>query len=873
MNMTNKVTYRQQYTRCGKERCRKCKEGSGHGPYWYAYWSEKGRTVSKYIGVQLPEQLATSSNIEDDQEQSETSTSIHSQNTPILRIHLLGQFRIEHYNRGEWQVADSRTSHRRRSRALLGCLLSNPSRRLGREQVIDMLWPNLDIELAANRLNGAVHELRQILEPDISRPSSSRLLRLERDMLELADNTRVWVDAEVFEQLLKEAEICTDTRQAERLLEEAATLYQGNYLPEELYSEWAVPRRDALQRAWIGLQLRLTQIKVEQGAYVSAIELLDRLRTADPTNETALQQLMILLTHQDRRAEALQVYKQYSATLKRDYEGTPLRETAQLYEKLRKGHIPPLFSTNVGAGLASTLSVPPSNAQSAMALSVPDTQALDQQETDDALSYTRPVFQLGHRNQSPLIGREQEQQRMRQLLLTIEQQVGQTSLKTETPPSSPAPPLTTDSAQPEHTHFLLLRGEPGIGKTRMTEELSLEAYNRGWTVAWSRSYEQESAIPYHCWTELLRTLLQSDSTFFELVTTSARAGAGRGQAPLLQAPAKNQSGHLLKLDQLSALLPELADHIHPARPSSGVSHEQKRLHLWEAILGLLSTLSKFHPLLLVFDDLHWADDSSIELLAYLTHHLQGQHVLLIGTCRDGELAPQHKLRLLTAELQRKHAITMISAHPLTQSQIGTLVSYLPAEFISSIQTQSSGNPFFAEELARFVYRSVEGGKPLPYSSHPGEQEQLDAFFLSQKTERENVPSSVGARPAPALPDAISAVLERRLHRLSSACHALLSKAAVLGDSFELEQLLPMAPEHNEDAILDLLEEALHAGLLTEEGRGTHVIYHFWHPLIISYLYNHLSAARRAQLHRRAATLSTTSKSETPENNQSGSNRS
>src|SRR5947209_17385162 len=52
--MSSKVTYRQQYTRCGKERCRKCKEGAGHGPYWYAYWSEKGRTVSKYIGIRPP---------------------------------------------------------------------------------------------------------------------------------------------------------------------------------------------------------------------------------------------------------------------------------------------------------------------------------------------------------------------------------------------------------------------------------------------------------------------------------------------------------------------------------------------------------------------------------------------------------------------------------------------------------------------------------------------------------------------------------------------------------------------------------------------------------------------------------------------------
>src|ERR1700756_4330238 len=55
--MNGKITYRQQYTRCGKERCRKCKEGAGHGPYWYAYWSENGRTISKYIGIHLPAEL------------------------------------------------------------------------------------------------------------------------------------------------------------------------------------------------------------------------------------------------------------------------------------------------------------------------------------------------------------------------------------------------------------------------------------------------------------------------------------------------------------------------------------------------------------------------------------------------------------------------------------------------------------------------------------------------------------------------------------------------------------------------------------------------------------------------------------------------
>ena len=169
--MTSKVTYRQQYTRCGKQRCRKCQEGSGHGPYWYAYWSEKGRTVSKYIGSRLPDDIAMTRRarpeVADGEGLPSYGTALQELPSPTLRIYLLGQFRVERKNGNEWSMIDSRILHRRRARALLGCLLSSPGRRLSREQVMESLWPDLDIDIAANRLNGAVHELRQILEPEI----------------------------------------------------------------------------------------------------------------------------------------------------------------------------------------------------------------------------------------------------------------------------------------------------------------------------------------------------------------------------------------------------------------------------------------------------------------------------------------------------------------------------------------------------------------------------------------------------------------------------------------------------------------------------------------------------------------------------------
>src|SRR6266487_543732 len=817
-SMNSKVTYRQQYTRCGKQRCRKCREGAGHGPYWYAYWSEKGRTVSKYIGSRLPEDIAmarrTRPEVADGEDSLSYGVALQELPSPVLRVYLLGQFRVERKNGNEWSAIDSRIWHRRRARALLGCLLSSSGRRLSREQVMELLWPDLDIDIAANRWNGAVHELRQILEPEISRPATSRMLRLERDILELASSTQLWVDAEAFEGLLQEANNCSDPDETERLLEEAAALYRGSYLLEELYSEWAAPRRDALQRAWIGLLLDLANLRAERGALASAIEPLDRLRTAEPTNETALQRLMILLTHLDRRGEALQVYRQHVAMLERDYESDPLPETRKLFEELRQGRVPSAPAPRVQSGNAKSKETHPILPQPPSPLVAPEA------------AFSRPALHLGRLNQSPLIGRHQELATLRQVMLTLEAVPYHNGREDSNTPASLRAPATSSRAQ--QPHLLLLIGEPGIGKTRLAEELSLEAYTRDWAVAWSRSYEQEGTIPYRPWTDLLRTLLQGTKTLEELVHTMG--------TPTHVAP--------FKLERLSPLLPELVSPT-PVTVRSAIPqpHEQERLHLWEVTLGLLDALSTINPLLLILDDLHWADDSSIELLTYLTHHLQGQRVLLLATCRDAELPPQHKLRTLIADLQREQAIAALAVQPLTLSQIGTLVSHLPQDAVQSIQTQAAGNPFFAEELARYIGAT--------------EEDQLTPIAVAQPvgTLAHSPVTTVGheaPRPDRLLPEAIAAVLERRLGRLSSGCQALLSRAAVLGGSFELNQLLPMTNEHSEDTILDLLDEALYAGLLTEAGTGTHIIYHFWHPLIISHLYERLSAARRAQFHRKAA---------------------
>jgi tetratricopeptide (TPR) repeat protein len=186
-------------------------------------------------------------------------------------------------------------------------------------------------------------------------------------------------------------------------------------------------------------------------------------------------------------------------------------------------------------------------------------------------------------------------------------------------------------------------------------------------------------------------------------------------------------------------------------------------------------------------------------------------------------------------------VETLTIQRLTDEQIRALVSHMPEPVVSYIQTSAAGNPFFAEELARGV------GASHFAPSQPAAPGAATTHETAGTPGDLHLPTT--------LPDTISAVLDLRLGRISSACQRLLVRAAVLGGSFEINTILAMeagGPDADEDIILDLLEEALQAGMLTEEGSGTRITYYFWHPLLVSHLYDGLSAGRRASLHRRAA---------------------
>ena len=783
--MNEKVSYRQQFTFCGKPNCRHCREGRGHGPYWYAYISRNGQTVRKYIGKQLPPEIQEA-------QTEQPHSFLVEQASPLLKVFLLGRFRLERQSEQGWQADTAPGWQHRSIRVLLAYLLTSPGRRRGRDQVMDALWPNLDIENAANRLNGTVHQLRQLLEPDLSRPANSRLLRVEPDILLLADASDIWVDVDALVLLNTRAFATSDLAQAEQLQEEAARLYGGEFLQGERSSEWVLAQREVYQRIWIGLLLELADHRIARNELSSALEALYPVLASDPTNEATVRRLMLALTLLQRRDEALQIYQRLVTLLQVHYGAEPLSETTGIFEAVCTGdvldvlkHMP--FSS-------SSIQPVEENIASGGSPEIP----------------SQTQGQIGRSHQSPFVGRTEELSIMRNVLHTVERVSEHTNLTATTIPSLPF-------GIANNSPFLLLRGETGIGKTRLAEELSREALQRGWSVVWSRCYEQERDIPYHLWIEILRKALTATYGTHalhlnqNLSNTTLNTTFGSGT-----------------IQYLSTLLPELQQVLPAGVALRSLLSAQEQLHLWEATRSFLSTLSLSRPLLVILDDIQWADGSSLELLAYLTRRLHAQpaqRILLLGTCRDTELEPSHPLRALLADLQREQAIMTFNVRPLTNMQIGTLIAPLPEPIVQNIQNQAAGNPFFAEELARYSYATL--------------------------SKEGNTGTNISL-----LPETITAALERRMSNLSSACQRLLGKAAVLGGSFEFEMLCIMeygtAVQPDDDTLLDLLDEAFQAGVLTEENSDQTIVYHFWHPMIVSHLYEQLSGARRAQLHRRAA---------------------
>ena len=350
--------------------------------------------------------------------------------------------------------------------------------------------------------------------------------------------------------------------------------------------------------------------------------------------------------------------------------------------------------------------------------------------------------------------------------------------------------------------IVLLAGEPGIGKTRTAEELALVAERDGGLVLWGRCYEGEGAPAFWPWIQILRDYFAGRDD------VELRAMLGAVAADVAQ------------------LVPELRDRLPDLPLPPTLESTAARFRLFEGIAGVLRRAATHRPLLLILDDLHWADAPSLLLLEFVAAQLSASRILILGLYRDVEVVHGHRLGRTMGDVLRRPGAERIILERLSPAEVARLVEATggadPAVLLArTVLQHAEGNPLFVGETLRLL--QLEGEPPPPAG-----------------------PDS--SRPAPiVIPPTVRETIGRRLSHLSETCQQILSVAAVIGREFGLS-ILCRAVGDQREAILDALDEAeatrIIAPVPDAPGR-----YRFTHVMIRETLYDALATNQRARLHR------------------------
>jgi DNA-binding SARP family transcriptional activator len=247
-----------------------------------------------------------------------------------VRIWLLGGFRV---SVGSQTIGEDRW-RRRKAAVLLKLLALAPSHRMHREQMMDLLWPDLGGRAAANNLRRTLYAARRTLE--LNPLATSRYLTLRGGQLALCPEGDLWVDVEAFEQAAAAARRSRDPAAYQAALD----LYAGELLPTDHYEEWAEEHRRRLRETRRSLLLGLARLQEERADHDSAAEALRKVLAEDPVREEAHVGLMRLYASSGRSGEALRQYGRLSEALSRELGAEPSACASALNEEIASGRFP-----------------------------------------------------------------------------------------------------------------------------------------------------------------------------------------------------------------------------------------------------------------------------------------------------------------------------------------------------------------------------------------------------------------------------------------------------------------------------------------------------------------------------------------------------
>jgi len=369
--------------------------------------------------------------------------------------------------------------------------------------------------------------------------------------------------------------------------------------------------------------------------------------------------------------------------------------------------------------------------------------------------------------------------------------------------------LLVDRAKSSQGQVAVLSGEAGIGKSRLVAEVKNYAGSHDFLLVQGSCFPTDHAIPYAPLLDLLRSFLSSHPS-----TLPTREVESFAQAFL---PLLPDLGHLLPSGTPPSTLPAL-------------DPEQEKRRRFETLAHFLTSQTSARPMLLVVEDLHWSDDTSLEFLHYLARRCAAHRLLLLLTYRSDEL--HASLRHFLAQLDRERLSQECSLARLTRDEVEAMLRAIFAlphslrlELLALLYALTEGNPFFVEE----VLTSLVATRNIFYANGHWERKELHELSI---------------------PRSVQDAVQQRTDRLSAPAQQVLTLAAVAGRRFDFA-LLQELTHHDEEHLLQLIKELIAAQLVVEESTEQ---FAFRHALTRQAIYADLLVRERKALHRTIADM-------------------
>jgi DNA-binding SARP family transcriptional activator len=630
---------------------------------------------------------------------------------------------------------------RPKQRAVLAVLLISANRVVPLERLVDLLWGDDVPSRATGAIQAYISNLRRALEPQRTARGPASVLVTQAPGYRLrVDNGDL--DATVFEDLAARGHrdlVDGRPHDAHQLLVDALGMWRGAALAEFATEPFAALEAARLEEARAVAEEDRLAAELAIGRHVKIVGELEVAVAQAPMRERLWELLVLALYRSGRQGEALAAYE---------------RARRHLAEELGIDPSPSLRRLEADV-LAQAVSLdwrPPADAPRPVGRPEPVVAPAEP-----------PLAGPG------LVGRDAELQVL----------VG-----------------ALEEARRGHGGMVVVRGEPGIGKTRLAEELAARAVAIGGIVVWGRAYESEGAPPFWPWVQVIRGLLNAVD-----------------RDPLVDALGPAAS-------DLAQLVPEVKGIVDDIAPPPALDAAGARFRFFEAATSFFVRLAgPERPLLLVLDDLHWADAPSRQLTVHLASQLPRAAVLVVVTSREQYDGPQPMLSETMGALSRLPAVSWLSLTGLDEEAVERYLADVRGteptiEEVEAVRARTEGNPFFLTELVRLVAAEGEATSP-------------------------------GAVPA-----GVRDVIQRRLARLPDPTTKLLLLAAVAGRDFDLRIAAAAAGMDLDDA-LDAIEPAVLNGIVveSEDDPGG---YRFSHELVRDTIYAGVAGLRRAGLHARIA---------------------